>query len=148
MNDEEGLTDAAEGYVGRHIAVYKGESDPRQADPDFLAGSWSVRIAEEVNRLLNESAGRNQVWLGEQMGISPARVSYIVNASQYITLYTLAKLAVVLGVRAEVSLNPDRYSVRHPEEVVTDLQLQKTNVTPATTESTTTPPYGAMLSAA
>lgn len=106
---------AVKGYVAQQIAGYKN-------DPEFIANGWALRIAEEVDCLLKEKQN-NQTWLGTQMGVSRARVSFILNASPNITLLTLAKLSVAIGVPAEVSLNAHAEPIEQNPSRVEDKAL-------------------------
>jgi antitoxin component HigA of HigAB toxin-antitoxin module len=103
--------DTTERYVEREVAAYRN-------DPEFIANGWAITVAEEAVTLLQEGT-HSQTWLAGQMGVSRSHVSAILTAPPNMTLLTLAKLAVALGVGAEVSLNPDRYRSRpkpSPEE--------------------------------
>jgi plasmid maintenance system antidote protein VapI len=85
----------------------KLESDIQEFanDPAFMAEGLSIKIVEELLESL-ERKGLNQSWLAQQMGVSRAHISKILNAQPNMTLLTIAKIAVALGVEPDVSLNP------------------------------------------
>ena len=95
-----------DGLINQEIAAYGN-------DPEFIADGWALRISEEVVSLLSE--GHNtQTWLAQQMGVSRSHISSILNAPPNMTLLTLAKLKVALGVPAAAGLNV--VSHRAPEQ--------------------------------
>jgi plasmid maintenance system antidote protein VapI len=71
---------------------------------EFIAEGLAIKLTEEMLELL-EQKGLNQSWLAEQMGVSREHVSRILNARPNMTLLTIAKIAVALGVKPEVSLD-------------------------------------------
>jgi transcriptional regulator with XRE-family HTH domain len=73
-------------------------------DPEFIAERLAIKIAEEMLECL-ERKGLNQSWLAQQMGVTRAHVSKILNAQPNMTLLTIAKIAVALGVEPDVTLN-------------------------------------------
>jgi len=72
-------------------------------DPEFIAEGLSMKVIEEMLKYL-EQKGLNQSWLAEKMGVSRAHISRILNAPSNMTLLTIAKIAVALGVTPDVSL--------------------------------------------
>ena len=90
-------------YVEAEIAAY-------QNDPEFIANGWALKVAEEVVSLLEEK-GKNQTWLATSMDVSRSRVSAVLNAPPNMTLLTLARLSVALGVPAEIVFNPKRNKI-------------------------------------
>jgi plasmid maintenance system antidote protein VapI len=84
----------------------KLESDIQEFanDPAFMAEGLSIKIVEEMLECL-ERKGLNQSWLAQQMGVSRAHISKILNAQPNMTLLTTAKIAIALGVQPDVSLN-------------------------------------------
>lgn len=73
-------------------------------DPDFIAEGLSIKVVEEMLECLEEK-GMSQSWLADKMGVSRALVSRILNAPPNMTLLTIAKIAVALGMTPDVSLN-------------------------------------------
>jgi plasmid maintenance system antidote protein VapI len=73
-------------------------------DPEFIAEGLAIKIAEEMLECL-ERKGLNQSWLAQQMGVTRAHISKILNAQPNMTLLTIAKTAVALGVEPDVTLN-------------------------------------------
>ncbi len=73
-------------------------------DPEFIAEGLSIKVTEEILECL-ERKGLNQSWLAEKMGGSRAHISRILNAPSNMTLLTIAKIAVVLGVTPDVCLD-------------------------------------------
>ncbi len=74
-------------------------------DPEFVAEGLALKITEEALAYM-ETKGLSQSWLAERMGVSRAHVSRIFNAAPNMTLLTFAKIAVALGLEADISLNP------------------------------------------
>jgi transcriptional regulator with XRE-family HTH domain len=75
-------------------------------DPEYVAEGLAIKVTEEMLECL-ELKGLSQSWLAEQMGVSRARVSRILNARPNMTLLTIAKIAVALGAKPDVSLDSE-----------------------------------------
>lgn len=75
-------------------------------DPEFVAEGLAIKVTEEMLECL-EQKKHSQTWLAEQMGVSRAHVSRILNARPNITLLTIAKIAVALGVKPDVCLDTE-----------------------------------------
>ncbi|MDP2719347.1 MAG: helix-turn-helix transcriptional regulator [Dehalococcoidia bacterium] len=73
-------------------------------DPEFIAEGLSIKVVEEMLECL-EKKGLNQSWLAQEMGVSRAHISRILNAPPNMTLLTIAKIAVALGLTLDVSLD-------------------------------------------
>jgi plasmid maintenance system antidote protein VapI len=82
-------------------------------DPEFIADGLALKFTEEMLQILAQR-GLSQSWLAEQMGVSRAHISRILNAQPNITLLTIAKIAVALGVKPDVSLNTTKYKNQLP----------------------------------
>ncbi len=76
-------------------------------DPEFIAEGLSIKIVEEMLQHLKDK-GLNQSWLAEQTGVSRAHISKILNAQPNMTLLTIAKIAVALGVKPDVTLDSEK----------------------------------------
>jgi plasmid maintenance system antidote protein VapI len=72
-------------------------------DPEYIAGGLALKVTEEMLQILRDK-GKNQTWLAEQMGVSKAHISRILNAQPNMTLFTVAKIAIALDTKANVSL--------------------------------------------
>ncbi|MDO8749820.1 MAG: hypothetical protein Q7K03_01565 [Dehalococcoidia bacterium] len=122
-------------------------------DPNFVAEGLATATIEQVISKLDELKV-NQSWLANAMQVPRQQVSRMLNAPPNLTLLSIARLAIALDVKPLVILDSERYFVRQlygdygREEAVTDLQIQKTSVTPASTELTTNLPLGVMANAA
>jgi transcriptional regulator with XRE-family HTH domain len=77
-------------------------------DPEFVAEGLAIKVTEEMLECL-ELKGLNQSWLAEQMGVSRAHVSRILNARPNMTLLTIAKIAVALDVKPDVCLDSESW---------------------------------------
>lgn len=100
------------------------ERDAREFanDPEFIAEGLSIKVIEEMLKLMEER-GLNQSWLAEKMGVSRAHVSRMLNAPPNMTLLTVAKIAVALGVTPDVSLNVGDKSAKSSEqEMLAEIQ--------------------------
>jgi transcriptional regulator with XRE-family HTH domain len=75
-------------------------------DPEFIAEGLSIKIIEEMLECL-KNKGLNHSWLAQQMGVSRAHISKILNAPSNMTLLTIAKIAVALGVGVDICLKPE-----------------------------------------
>lgn len=75
-------------------------------DPEFIAEGLAIKVTEEMLECL-ERKNLNQSWLAEQMGVSRAHVSRILNARPNMTLLTISKIAVALGVKPDVCLDTE-----------------------------------------
>ncbi len=75
-------------------------------DPEYIAEKLSIKVIEELLGLL-EKKDLNQSLLALKMGVSKAHISRILNAPPNMTLLTLAKLAVAMGTKPDVSLNSE-----------------------------------------
>ena len=73
-------------------------------DPEFIAEGLSMKVIEEMLKYL-EQKGLSQSCLAEKMGVSRAHISRILNAPPNMTLLTIAKIALALGVTPDVSLD-------------------------------------------
>jgi len=73
-------------------------------DPEFVAEGLALKVTEEMLQCL-EQKKLNQSWLAEKMGVSRAHVSRILNARPNMTLLTIAKIAIALGVKPDVCLD-------------------------------------------
>ena len=80
-------------------------------DPEYIANGFALEVAEEASQLIEEK-GLNQTRLAESMGVSRAHVSNVLNAPPNMTLLTLARLGVALGVLPMVTLDSSRYFIR------------------------------------
>jgi plasmid maintenance system antidote protein VapI len=76
-------------------------------DPEFVAEGLAISFVEDMLECL-EKKDLNQSWLAEQMGVSRAHVSRILNARPNMTLLTIAKIAIALGVKPDVVLDTSK----------------------------------------
>lgn len=77
------------------ISNWKERALKRKAEKHWLSKSQAIafRILDELKAL-----GKSQVWLSEQLGISPQQVNKWVKGKENFTLETISKLEHVLGV--------------------------------------------------
>jgi len=75
-----------------------------ERDPEFIAEGLALKVTEEMLALL-EKKGKNQSWLAEEMGVTRAHISKILNARPNMTLLTIAKIAVALSVKPEINID-------------------------------------------
>lgn len=73
-------------------------------DPEFIAEGLSIKVVEEMLELLSQR-NLNQSLLAQKMQVTRAHISRILNAPPNMTLLTIAKIAVALGVKPDVCLN-------------------------------------------
>ena len=79
-------------------------------DPEYVAEGLAIKVTEEMLECL-ELKGVSQSWLADQMGVSRAHISRILNARPNMTLLTIAKIAVALGVKPDVCLDSEPWSL-------------------------------------
>jgi DNA-binding phage protein len=97
-----------EGYLDEAIKKY-------EIDPEFIAEGMALKVTEEMLAIL-EKQGKNQTWLAQEMGVSRAHISKILNARPNMTLLTVAKIAVALGTKPEISIgSPAPHVVSKPK---------------------------------
>jgi len=87
-------------------------------DPEFVAEGLAIKVTEEMLACL-EQKEYNQSWLAEQMGVSRAHVSRILNARPNMTLLTIAKIAVALGVKPDVCLDTEPWPMSWTKPIST-----------------------------
>jgi len=87
----------------RTLEIYAQEY---ASDPEFIAEGLAIKVTEEMLECL-ERKNLNQSWLAEQMGVSRAHVSRILNARPNMTLLTISKIAVALGVKPDICLDTE-----------------------------------------
>lgn len=75
-------------------------------DPEFIAEGLSIRIIEEMLQYLAQN-NLSQSWLAQKTKVSRAHISRMFNAPPNMTLLTIAKFAVALGVTPDVCLNAE-----------------------------------------
>ena len=75
-----------------------------EKNPQFVAEGLALTVAEQTARLLI-ARRMNPMQLAEAMGVSRAQVSNVLNASPNITMLTLAKLSLALGVTPDVIMS-------------------------------------------
>jgi plasmid maintenance system antidote protein VapI len=74
-------------------------------DPEFIAEGLSIKVIEDMLHCM-QNRGLSQSWLADKMGVTRAHISKILNAPPNMTLLTIAKIAVALGVQPDVCLKP------------------------------------------
>lgn len=75
-------------------------------DPVFVAEGLAIKVTEEALACLMQKH-QSQSWLAEKMGVSSAHISRILNAPPNMTLLTIAKIAIALGVKPDVCLDTE-----------------------------------------
>lgn len=73
-------------------------------DPDFIAEGMAITIVEEALKVM-QSEGLSRTDLANAMGVSKAQVSRLFNAPPNLTLRSIARLGIALGVRPFVCLD-------------------------------------------
>ena len=73
---------------------WKERAKQRKADKPWLIKSRAIafRVLDEL-----KAPGRSQVWLADQLGVSPQQVNKWVKGKENFTLETISKLEVALG---------------------------------------------------
>ena len=77
-----------------------------QTAPDFLAENLSIAIIENALQVMKQK-GISRADLARQMGVPKSQISRIFNAPPNLTLQTIARIAVALGVDPQALLNTE-----------------------------------------
>jgi len=93
----------SEGMLDRYANEYAN-------DPEYVAEGLAIKVTEEMLECL-ESKPLTQSQLADQMGVSRAHVSRILNARPNMTLLTIAKIAVALGVKPDVRQDSEPWRI-------------------------------------
>lgn len=91
MNGMRGTADRESGALDSYIKQY-------EHDPGYLAEAMALVLMEEAAHLM-EAQGMSRAQLAQRMGVSRAHVSRLFNAPPNLTLQSIARLAVALGVK-------------------------------------------------
>lgn len=86
----------AEGWLDRAVI------DLSQS-PDFVAEGMALDIAEQIVAIM-EMKDISRAKLSDDMGVSRAYVSQVLNAPPNLTLRTIAAVAIALGARPKVNI--------------------------------------------
>ena len=74
-------------------------------DPDFVAEGMAIKIVEDALRIMKQK-GLTRSDLANKMGVPRAQVSRLLNAPPNLTLRSIARLAVALGVKPNLHFLP------------------------------------------
>ena len=77
-----------------------------QTDPDFLAEGLSIEIIENSLQVMKQK-GISKSDLAREMGVPKSQISRLFNAQPNLTLLTIARIAVALGVEPQALLNTE-----------------------------------------
>ncbi len=77
-----------------------------QQNPEFLAEGLSIAIIENALKVMKQK-GINRADLAREMGVPKSQVSRIFNAPPNLTLLSIARIAVALGVEPQALLKTE-----------------------------------------
>lgn len=77
-----------------------------EKDPDFIAEGLSIAIIENALRVMKHE-GISRADLAREMGVPKSQISRIFNAPPNLTLLTIARIAVALGVEPQALLDTE-----------------------------------------
>ena len=77
-----------------------------EKDPDFLAEGLSIGIIENSLKVMKRK-GISRADLAREMGVPKSQISRIFNAPPNLTLLSIARIAVALGVEPQVLLTTE-----------------------------------------
>ena len=77
-----------------------------ERDPDFLAEGLSIAIIENALQLM-KLKGISRADLAREMGVPKSQISRIFNAPPNLTLLSIARIAVALGVKPQDLFNTE-----------------------------------------
>lgn len=80
-----------------------GQMEELERDPDFIAEAMALSFAEDILDLM-QKRDISQAELADRMGVSPAFISKIFSAPPNLTLKSMAKIALALGVTPQIRL--------------------------------------------
>ena len=75
-----------------------------RSDPDFVAEGLSIAIIENALQIMKEQ-GISRSELAREMSVPKSQISRIFNAPPNLTLLSIARIAIALGVEPQVLLN-------------------------------------------
>ncbi|MBI4330444.1 MAG: helix-turn-helix transcriptional regulator [Chloroflexi bacterium] len=75
-----------------------------EKDPEFIAEDLAIQVIEEMLKILQDR-GLSRAWLAKQMGVSRSSVSRMMNAAPNMTLLTISRIALALGITPAVLLD-------------------------------------------
>ena len=76
-----------------------------EKDADFVAEGMALSVAEQALKIMQEK-GVTHVALAASMGVAPSFVSRVFNARPNLTLRSIARMAIALGVQPVCVLAP------------------------------------------
>jgi plasmid maintenance system antidote protein VapI len=82
-------------------------TDRYRGDPEHVAEALAIKLTEEALALM-ATRNMSRADLASSMGVSRAYVTRLFNAPPNLTLRTLSRLALALGVEPEVMLDHRR----------------------------------------
>jgi transcriptional regulator with XRE-family HTH domain len=82
-------------------------------DPEFVAEGLAMEFVEQMLECM-ERKGVSQSGLAEKMGVSRAYISRILDARPNMTLLTMAKISIALGLKPDVCLDAEKWKQRAP----------------------------------
>jgi len=91
------MTEATE-WFRQMVARHEGE-------PEYWVEYLKLVFSEEIGRMMDER-GVSQAELARRLGTSRAYVAKVLRSTANLTLATMAKLALALGARVDLSLVP------------------------------------------
>ncbi len=80
-----------------------GQVEELERDPDFVAEAMALSFVESILDFMQKE-DVSQAELAERMKVSPAFISRILAAPPNLTLKSMAKIALALGVVPQISL--------------------------------------------
>lgn len=102
VGDVEGI-----GYLDESVSGYG-------IDADYIAETMALSFAEEVVRRI-EVKGISRAQLARDMGVSRAYITRILDAPPNLTLQSIAKIALALGMKPELRLSGHSMGERSPD---------------------------------
>lgn len=112
------MTNRIEGSLEKYFRDYVG-------DPDFIAEGIAVAIMEDALKIM-KNKGLSRSDLANLMGVKKAHVSRLFNAPPNLTLRSLARLAVALGVKPIVRFDVEARELSSNQGDVADVNCRMT----------------------
>ena len=94
-----------------------------EKDADFVAEGMALSVAEQALKIMREK-GVTHVALAASMGVAPSFVSRVFNARPNLTLRSIARMAIALGVQPVCVLAP-RENRAFPSTHVLDSETEQ-----------------------
>ena len=98
--------------MSKYTGLGRKLNDQLKNDPIYVAEGLALDVALQLGKIL-EKRGFQRKELAKKVGVSPAYISELLNGATNMTLLTLSKFAIALGLEATILLknSEEKYGV-------------------------------------